>query len=104
MDIINNKYKILEKIGEGAFGSIYKGQNIRTQELVAIKVEPITNETKLLKNESIIYNKRQPSYGCFVDTLMILIEIYVLKSNRSINKISGMVTPCIIQFTLSGRR
>ena len=55
MDIINNKYKILEKIGEGAFGSIYKGQNIRTQELVAIKVEPITNETKLLKNESIIY-------------------------------------------------
>lgn len=55
MDIINNKYKILEKIGEGAFGSIYKGQNIRTQELVAIKVEPITNQTKLLKNESTIY-------------------------------------------------
>ena len=55
MDIINNKYKILEKIGEGAFGSIYKGQNIRTQELVAIKVEPINNETKLLKNECTIY-------------------------------------------------
>lgn len=55
MDIINNKYRLLERIGEGAFGSIYKGQNIRTQELVAIKVEPITNETKLLKNESIIY-------------------------------------------------
>jgi len=53
--IINNKYKILERIGEGAFGSIYKGQNIRTLELVAIKIEPIGNETKLLKNESTAY-------------------------------------------------
>jgi serine/threonine protein kinase len=52
---INNKYKILEKIGEGSFGSIYKGENIRTKELVAVKVEPIINGIKLLKNESIIY-------------------------------------------------
>ena len=51
--IINNKYQIIERIGEGSFGSIYKGQNIRTKELVAIKVESI--ETKLLKNESAVY-------------------------------------------------
>jgi len=55
MSLIGNKYKLLEKIGEGAFGSIYKGENNRTKELVAIKVEPIKNNTKLLKNESIIY-------------------------------------------------
>ena len=55
MDIINKKYKIINKIGEGSFGSIYKGQNIRTREFVAIKVESIKSETKLLKNESIIY-------------------------------------------------
>ena len=55
MNIIANKYKLLEKIGEGAFGSIYKGENIRTQELVAIKIEPIINDLKLLKNESCIY-------------------------------------------------
>lgn len=53
--MINNKYNLLEKIGEGSFGSIYKGQNIRTKEYVAIKVEPIMKYTKLLKNESIIY-------------------------------------------------
>lgn len=53
--IINRKYKILHKIGEGAFGSIYKGENIRTKEFVAIKVEPISCDLKLLKNESKVY-------------------------------------------------
>ncbi len=53
--IINNKYKILDKIGQGSFGFIYKGENCRTKELVAIKVEPIQSNFKLLKNESKIY-------------------------------------------------
>ena len=56
MEIINNKYKLLNQIGSGSFGSIYKGQNIRTNEFVAIKVEPKEHNLKLLKNESIIYN------------------------------------------------
>ena len=55
MSLINNKYKIIEELGEGSFGKIYKGENIRTNELVAIKVESIQNGNKLLKNESIIY-------------------------------------------------
>ena len=55
MNLINNKYKIIEKLGAGCFGEIYKGENIRTQEHVAIKVEPITNNLKLLKNESVVY-------------------------------------------------
>lgn len=55
MNLINNKYKIIEQIGSGSFGSIFKGENVRTKEKVAIKVEPIKNETKMLKNESTIY-------------------------------------------------
>ena len=55
MNLINNKYILIEKIGSGSFGSIYKGENVRTREKVAIKVEPIRNYTKLLKNESIVY-------------------------------------------------
>lgn len=61
MTIVNNKYTILDKIGSGSFGSIYKGQNIRTKEYVAIKVEPINTDLKLLKNESNIY---QYLHGC----------------------------------------
>jgi len=53
--IISNKYELLEKIGEGAFGKIYKGRNIRTDDIVAINVEPIENKTQLLKNETRIY-------------------------------------------------
>ena len=55
MSLIGNKYILLEQIGEGSFGSIYKGENIRTKEKVAIKIESIKDETKLLKNESSIY-------------------------------------------------
>ena len=53
--MINNKYNIISKIGNGSFGTIYKGENIRTNEYVAIKVEPINNEIKMLKNETKIY-------------------------------------------------
>ena len=53
--IIANKYKILEEIGKGAFGKVYKGENIRTKELVAIKVEKVNGDIKSLKYETQIY-------------------------------------------------
>jgi len=55
MEIINKKYIILNKLGSGSFGTIYKGQNLRTKEYVAIKAESINENLKLLKNESIMY-------------------------------------------------
>lgn len=55
-EIINRKYKILHKIGNGSFGTIYKGVNTRTNEDVAIKKDDINNQPSLLKNETIIYN------------------------------------------------
>lgn len=53
--MINNKYEIIEQIGIGAFGNIYKGRNIRTNEMVAIKMEEIIHDVRLLKNESRLY-------------------------------------------------
>ena len=53
--MINNKYEIIEKIGIGAFGNIYKGRNIRTNEMVAIKMEERIHDIQLLKNESRLY-------------------------------------------------
>jgi len=51
---IANKYTISEKIGGGCFGSIYSGLNAKTNISVAIKVEPMSSDVKLLKNETTI--------------------------------------------------
>ena len=51
-DIIVNKYLLLNIIGNGKFGTIYKGKNIRNNEFVAIKTESpeqtLKHETKML--------------------------------------------------------
>jgi len=55
MFIAYEKYYLQEKVGEGTFGQVFKGINTRTKEPVAIKVEPIIYNLKLLKNETKIY-------------------------------------------------
>ena len=52
--IIANKYEILEKIGEGTFGKVFKGKNIRSTEEVAIKIQHKDIEN-VLKHEAKIY-------------------------------------------------
>lgn len=52
--ILFNKYKILAPINYGSYGTIYRGTNIRTDELVAIKIEN-KSETSLLPNEAKLY-------------------------------------------------
>jgi|TARA_B110000261_G_scaffold144287_1_gene166874 serine/threonine protein kinase len=53
--IINNKYYIINEIGQGAFGRLYSGKHIYTDEPVAIKLQlhdgevVIRNEAKILK-------------------------------------------------------
>jgi serine/threonine protein kinase len=61
--LINKKYILIEKIGEGSFGLIYKGKNTRTNSFVAIKMESIKSETNLLKNESVIYQYLSNNIG-----------------------------------------
>jgi serine/threonine protein kinase len=53
--MIAHKYKLIEKINEGSFGSIFKAENIRTKEMVAIKFENKSEQMKSLKNEARIY-------------------------------------------------
>ena len=38
-----NKYNLLEKLGQGSFCSVYRGQNRYTKEFVAIKIETTSN-------------------------------------------------------------
>ena len=53
--MIANKYKLIEKISEGSFGTVFKAENIRTKDFVAIKFEFKNDQIKSLKNEAKIY-------------------------------------------------
>ena len=53
--IVGNKYQIEKRLGNGSFGSIYQGFNIRTREKIAIKIESNQSDIKSLKNEVRIY-------------------------------------------------
>ena len=62
--IIEDKYELLEKIGEGTFGKIFRGKNKITEEFVAIKIEKDKNKGSiLLKNEARIYQSVLGIFG-----------------------------------------
>jgi len=50
-----HNYKIIEKIGSGSFGYVFKGKHKRTDELVAIKMELKDSNAQSIKHESQIY-------------------------------------------------
>jgi len=54
--IIRDKYKLEEKIGEGRFGVVFKGKNIKNGEYVAIKMEKKDVLYKSVKHETNIIN------------------------------------------------
>lgn len=49
-------YEYAEKIGQGAFGTIFKGRNVKTGEAVVVKTEPLDTPFSTLKHESTILN------------------------------------------------
>lgn len=53
--IINNKYRIDKKIGEGGFGLVYSGTDMQTGEDVAIKLKHIRRGHEELRNKVNIY-------------------------------------------------
>ena len=52
---IADKYRLKEKIGEGSFGEVYAGYDIKTNHPVAIKIA-IKNREKNLVSEADLYN------------------------------------------------
>lgn len=60
--IVEGKYRISSKIGEGSFGKIFSGVNANNNEKVAIKIEK-SSESSLLKNEAKLYKLLEDCTG-----------------------------------------
>lgn len=41
---VGRTYKLIEKIGNGAFGEVFRGKNEKTDIDVAIKLEPVSTK------------------------------------------------------------
>jgi serine/threonine protein kinase len=50
------KYTIIEKLGQGNFGAVYKGVHSKTGSIVAIKLESANSLVRVLKHETTILN------------------------------------------------
>jgi serine/threonine protein kinase len=83
---INHKYEILEAIGNGNFGNVFKGIHRKNREPVAIKMESKSSPFKILKNETTIlnylYNEGCRSipkviwYGLYSDKTCLIMDIF----------------------------
>lgn len=51
MEIIRDKYIVVQKIGSGKFGDVYKGRDVQSGEPVAIKCELSASEYSSIKHE-----------------------------------------------------
>ncbi|KAH9460058.1 hypothetical protein MJO28_004281 [Puccinia striiformis f. sp. tritici] len=56
-------YRFIKRIGNGAFGEIYLGIDLKTNQEVAIKVESIDSKDPQLKNEAKIYSILKGAVG-----------------------------------------
>jgi len=54
INAFNKKYKIVNQIGSGKFGIVYKAVHLKTNEIVAVKTEQRNSSILLLKNEAAI--------------------------------------------------
>ncbi len=50
------KYEVVDRVGEGAFGTVFKGRNRKTGEHVVIKVERLDTAAPSLKHETTLLN------------------------------------------------
>lgn len=57
--LVKGRWKILRRIGAGAFGEIYSGRNVVTSELVAIKIERVDSRRQVLKLEVAVLKRLQ---------------------------------------------
>jgi len=99
--IIGNKYKLIRELGEGSFGKIFEGENIITNDKVAIKIEK-KDVKSILKHEANIYYKCKNIKGipsirmfgteCNYNFIVMDLLFMSLEKMREINGLNGVIS------------
>jgi serine/threonine protein kinase len=98
---IGPNFRLKRRIGAGSFGEIYCGENITTQEPVAIKLEPTRASPPLLSNESRIYKFLAGGVGVpRHDWFGVENDYYVLVFELLGESIEELFVKCQRKFTL----
>lgn len=108
-ELIGRKYNLGKRLGNGSFGSVYKGKHYKHNTEVAIKLEDVNSTIKLLRHETTILKylyerdtRNIPTvswfgiynhYTCLVMTLYecSLYDYIITKGNLPISKISSII-------------
>ena len=89
-ETVFNKYKLLKKIGQGAFGSIYEAKSTKNNDLFAVKLEDMKQGQYILEEESLLLSHlncpRVPKIECFGYSCSYIILVMELLG-KSLDKI-----------------
>lgn len=105
--VINSKYIFEKKIGNGNFGTIYRGKNIISNEKVAIKFEATTANTLTLLWESKLLNylsgvtgvPKLRYFGTEANKNIIVMDLYSHNLHEEIKKIKSNNADIIVEKT-----
>ena len=111
--LIAKRYQIIDKIGAGGFGTVYKALYLKNAEPVAIKMEPTRTAMKLLRHETTVLKYLQERgcdnvpvvhwYGVHLDNTCLIMTFYDCSlyeyfentENREVAKIDKMIQGCV---------
>jgi serine/threonine protein kinase len=97
-DVVSNQedpeemFQLLEKLGEGSYGSVHKGLHTTSGTIVAIKIVPIVNEITALKKEiQILKECRHPNIVGYIGSYIKEGDLWLIMDYCSAGSVADLI-------------